>query len=333
MATQLTTRPAARAVDPYRPLAVVLTALAVAMATSSLLGPVGAGLMRYRTSPTTLHQLVGSDAAALLVVAPLAVAAAALARRRHPVAPPLAAGVAGFALYTYAQVVIGQEYLRLPGNVERFFPLLLAVFLLAGATLVLAWRALPPHPPAPSRRLARAAGVTLLGAAAFLLFGLHLPAMVTAWTDPNSMVEYAASPTPFWLVKLMDLGVVVPAAVVVGLGVLRRAAWAQRMAYPLLTWLTCLGASVTAMAVVMLVDGDPDASPALAVGFAAVTVALAGLTVAFHRPLAARPRPTANARCCCAPDLPWDLVAPAAGRAAPLPPGSASAERARSLRA
>ncbi|MFG1847042.1 hypothetical protein [Micromonospora carbonacea] len=333
MATQQRTRPVARAVDSYRLLAAALTALAATMATSSLLGPLGAGLMRYRTSPTTLHQLVGGDAAALFVVTPLAVAAAVLAGRRHPVAPPLAAGIAGYALYTYAQVVIGQEYLRLPGNVERFFPLLLAAFLLAEATLVLAWRALSPHPPAPSRQLARAAGGTLLGAAAFLLLGLHLPTMVTAWTDPASMIEYASSPTPFWTVKLMDLGIVVPAAVAVGLGVLRGAAWARRMAYPLLTWLTCLGASVTAMAVVMLADGDPDASPMLAAGFAAVTVTLAGLTVAFGRPLAARRRPTASVLCYCAPDIPRDLVAPQAGRAAPLPSTSASPGRARSLSA
>lgn len=58
-------------------------------------------------------------------------------------APLLACGVGGYALYNYAQVVIGQEYLRLPGNVERFFPLLLLVFLLAEGTVVLAWRALP----------------------------------------------------------------------------------------------------------------------------------------------------------------------------------------------
>jgi hypothetical protein len=43
-----------------------------------------------------------------------------------------------YVLYTYAQVIIGQEYLRLPGNVERFFPLLLAVFISAEAALVMA---------------------------------------------------------------------------------------------------------------------------------------------------------------------------------------------------
>ncbi|SCG43380.1 hypothetical protein [Micromonospora halophytica] len=314
MATQLTTHPAARAVDRYRPLGVALTALAAAMATASLLGPLGFDLMRYRTSPTTLHQLL-----VLFVMAPLAVAAAVLAYRRHPVAPPLATGVAGYAVYTYAQVIIGQEYLRLPGTVERFFPLLLAVFLLAEAVLVLAWRALPSSLPAPSARLRRATGTTLLVAAGFLTFGLHLPTMLTAWSDPTAMTEYASSPTPFWMVKLMDLGIVVPAAVAVGVGVLRRAGWAQRVAYPLLTWLTCLAVSVTSMAVVMLADGDPDASPVLAVGFGVVTVALAWLTVAAHRPLAVRRVPAASALCYCAPDIPRDLVTLSAGRGAPRP--------------
>jgi hypothetical protein len=36
----------------------------------SLLGPLMLGLIRYRTSPTTLNQLLGSAAAALIVVAP-----------------------------------------------------------------------------------------------------------------------------------------------------------------------------------------------------------------------------------------------------------------------
>ena len=139
-------------------LSVALVMLAVGSATTSVLGPVGLGLMRYRTSPTTLNQLLGSDAASLFVVAPLTLVAAVLTARRYPVGPLLALGVGVYALYTYAQIIIGQEYLRLPGNVERFFPLLLAVFLVAEAVVVLAWRLAPPTP-RPTPRLERTAAV------------------------------------------------------------------------------------------------------------------------------------------------------------------------------
>ena len=154
-------------------LSVALVVLAVGIATTSVLGPVGLGLMRYRTSPTTLNQLLGSDAASLFVVAPLTLVAAGLTARRHPVGPLLALGVGVYALYIYAQIVIGQEYLRLPGNVERFFPLLLAVFLVAEAVVVLAWRLAPPTP-RPTPRLERTAAIVLLLVAVFLVFGQHL---------------------------------------------------------------------------------------------------------------------------------------------------------------
>ncbi|MFG2058595.1 hypothetical protein ACGFI9_31680 [Micromonospora sp. NPDC048930] len=225
-------RPVRPVPDHPRLLAAALTATAGAIAAASLLGPLGLDLMRYRTSATTLNQLLGSDAAALLAVAPLALAAAVLALRRHPAAPLLATGIGGYALYTYAQVVIGQEYLRLPGNVERFFPLLLTIFLLAEALVVLGWRSIPARLPAPSARLERAASLALLAVAVFLVFGQHLRPMLLAWQDPARLTEYASSPTPFWMVKLMDLGIVVPAAVAAGVGLLRaprgRAGWRTR---------------------------------------------------------------------------------------------------------
>ncbi len=266
-------------------LAAAVAGLGAAIGVTSALGPLLLGLMRYRTSPTTLNQLLGSDAAALFVVAPLAVAAAVLVIRHHRAGALLAGGVGVFALYTYAQVVVGQEYLRLPGNVERFFPLLLVVFLLAEATTVLGWRAVPTDLPAPSRRLERIAGGALLAVAVFLVFGQHLRPMLIAWSDPTSLTEYASSPTPFWLVKLMDLGIVVPIAIATGIGLLRGAAWARRVAYVLLTAYTLLGVSVTAMGVVMNLHADPDASLALTAGFALFTVAFAALTAALYRPL------------------------------------------------
>jgi hypothetical protein len=181
--------------------------------------------------------------------------------------------------------VIGQEYLRVPGNVERFFPLLLALFVTAEAVLVLAWWTVPTALPEPSRRLRRATGWLLLGVAGFLVVGLHLPTLVSAWTDPSALTQYASSPTPFWMVKLMDLGIVVPAAVAVGTGLLRGAGWAVRAAFPLLTGFTLLAWSVASMAIVMLASGDPDASRGLTGGFVAFAAGLTAATTAFYRPL------------------------------------------------
>ena len=60
----------------------------------------------------------------------------------------MATGVGVYAVYTYAQVIVGQEYLRLAGNVERFFPLLLAIFVLGEVLVVLGWRQTRPDLPA-----------------------------------------------------------------------------------------------------------------------------------------------------------------------------------------
>lgn len=259
--------------------------LALAIAAASLLGPVGGDQLVYRTSPTTLNQLTGSDLAALLVAAPLALVAALLVARGHRAGPLLATGVGVYAVYTYAQVIVGQEYLRLPGNVERFFPLLLAIFILGEALIVLGWRQTGTDLPAPSGRLQRATGWVLLLIAAFLVVGLHLPTMQAAWYDPMSLTEYASAPTPFWLVKLMDLGIVVPAAVVTGVGLLRGQEWARRVMYPFLTGYAVLSTSVLSMALVMLANDDPDASVGLATGFAVFAGALTVLLVAWYRPL------------------------------------------------
>ena len=283
-AVEQATSPVGRVGATARSLQFVLHALAVAMAATPFLGPLGLGLMEYRTSPTTLNQLLGSDAAMLFVGAPIVLVAAALFRRGHPAAPFLTVGVAGYVLYTYAQVIIGQEYLRLPGNVERFFPLLLGVFILAEAALVMAWRAMPPQPQL-SHGVRRMSGLVLIAVAAFLVLGLHLRSVVIAWSDPDRLVEYVSSPTPFWLVKLMDLGIVVPVALATGVGLLRGASWANRAAYVVLTGYTCLAISVATMGLIMYDNGDPGASLSLTTGLIGFAAVLVVLTLNLYRPL------------------------------------------------
>lgn len=266
-------------------LGAVLAALGAGMAVTSLMGPLVFGFMQYRTSETTLNQLVGSDAAALFVAFPASVLAAVLVLRGHAAGRWLGSGIGVYAIYTYAQVVIGQEYLRLPGNVEYWFPLLLAVFILAEAAVVLSLAGgLSDHLPLPSANLRKLAGISLLVVAVFLVLGQHLRPLMIAWSNPAALTEYASSPTPFWMVKLMDLGIVVPAAVATGVGLLRGAVWAVKIMYPLLTGYAFLAASVASMAVVMYVDGDPDASLTLMAAFLGFALLFAGLALMIYRP-------------------------------------------------
>jgi hypothetical protein len=271
-----------------RPLGLSSIALGVVVATTSLLGPWGVGVIRYRTSPTTLNQIIGADAAAFTVVAPLAVIAGILVLRHHRVGPVLALAPSVFVVYTYAQLIVGQEYLRLPGNNERYFPLLLGGFILAGGIAVTAWRALDGALQPVSPRLGRAYAVVLAVVAAYLVMGLHLPSLVDALRDAPTRTEYVSSPTPFWLVKLMDLGIVAPVAVVTAVGLWRRSARALAPAYAVVGGFTLLAASVTGMAVTMYRHGDPDASLPTVVVFALFTLAFAGVTATLYWPLFTR---------------------------------------------
>ncbi|MFC5381668.1 hypothetical protein [Aquipuribacter nitratireducens] len=271
-----------------RPLTPVLLGLAGGTAAVTLLGPFGAGLLRPRTSPSGAAQLLGADVAGLLVVVPLCVVAAVLAWREHPVAAPLALGPSGFAAYTFTQYAVGQEWLTYPGTVERFVPLLLGLVVLGGTGLALAWTAAADVPPV-GRRLERTVGATLLVLAVFLVVGLHLPTLLDAMSPVPTGSEYLATPTAFWLVKLMDLALLVPLAVATGVGLLRHRAWARRPMYAVLGTYTLVGTSVVAMAVVMLVRDVDGASVPLALGLALFTSVFWVLTVAALRPLR-RPR-------------------------------------------
>jgi hypothetical protein len=262
-----------------------LILLALVVTTSSLLGPFGANVIRYHTSDTTMNQVIGGDAAALFVVVPACLFVAALSLRGHRAAPVLALAPAVYAGYTFTQLIVGQEYLRLPGNSERYFPLLYAGFVLGGGIAVAAARRIDrdQQPPTPGRLRRITAGVLL--AVVLYLVGMHLSTLADALRDVPTRTEYVSSPTAFWLVKLMDLGMVVPLALVTAVGLLRQAAWADAVANAIVGAYTLVGASVTGMGLTMLLNDDPDASPALAAGFALFTLAFATLAFALYRPL------------------------------------------------
>ena len=125
----------------------------------------------------------------------------------------------------------------------------------------------------------------LLTIAGFIALALHLPTYLDTVSGSPTDVGNLTSPTAFWLVKFMDLGIVVPAAVVVGVGMLRGRRWAVRPMCALVGGYALLGSSVAAMAVTMLVAGDDDSSLAMVVASCRAALALLGLAAYLYRPL------------------------------------------------
>ena len=131
----------------------------------------------------------------------------------------------------------------------------------------------------------RATGVLLLGVASFVVVGIHLPSLVDAMGTAPAGAAYRDAPTAFWVVKFYDLGIVAPAALVVGVGLLRHRRWARVPAYAIIGGYLLLGWSVVGMAVTMLLVGDPDASVGLAIGATTLAAALSVYATVLYRPL------------------------------------------------
>jgi hypothetical protein len=277
------------AASPVRWVGVALVLLGVTIATCVVLGPLVLDLMVYRVSQSARRQVIGVDATGLLVVAPssIAVGVGVLRGRRNLL--PLGLAPAVFAAYTYSQLFVGNEYLHRPGNIERFSPLLLATFVLASAVIVGVtgtWLRMPL--PRTSPRADRVAGVTMLLIAAFVVLGIHLRGYVDAISAHPTSQGYLADPTVFWLVKFMDLGMLTPAAVTLGVGMLRRRSWARRPMYAFVGGYALLGISVLAMAVAMYVSDDPDGSLAMVLSAGIAASALVLVAAYLYRPLFTR---------------------------------------------
>ena len=273
-------------------LAASLFTLAVALAVNSMLGPLLADLVSYPFSETLRNQTIGLEAVSLVLVAPWCIAAAWLLRRRRHLGRVLAIPPSAYAAYMFVQYVVGPEY-----TTYRPIVLLhLAIFVLSGAALVLAWAGIPAAalPDVPRRR-ERYAGVGVLLLAAFAV-AQYVPLVGKFLTGAQLAPEALADPTMFWSIFFLDLGVVVPVTLAVGIGLLRGRDWARKPAYGVVGWFVLVPVSVSAMGIAMWVNGDPHAALGRVVVLGVAAVLFTGFAGWFYRPLFGRGRPGESAR-------------------------------------
>jgi hypothetical protein len=237
-------------------------ALGVGTAASAILGPLVTNVIRFHVSDNTRQQLIGGEIISLCVAAPLAIGAGVLWLRGKPLASKLAIGPALYALYANVQFTIGPEYRRYPGNNEYAVPLYLALIILGWAVALRAWNGLATEEAAVfSNRLRRGLAALLIVLPFF--FALTWIRGIAQVINGEHPIEYQQDPTLFWLVRTMDLAFVIPAALIAGVGLLRRSSWATRLSYATTGFLTLEVAAVAGMAAAMLVNNDPSASGSL----------------------------------------------------------------------
>jgi hypothetical protein len=277
-------------------LGYLLIALAIALAANSLLGPLAAGVIEYHLSVTLINQGIGLDAFSLAVVTPLLVAPGVLILRGSSTAPLIAIAPALYLPYMFLQYIAGPEYLQYDGNNESFFPLHVALFSLGAVAGVRAWSMLPDDAlPVLSRRGERIAGAAVLAIAAFIAFGMYISnGLIDAlgdfqgWaSEPGAdRAEYLDNPHMYWTVVLMDLGILVPAAVATGVALLRGGtSWGHKATYVVAGWLALVGPAVAAMGIAMEVNDDPNASLGKTVMFCVVALVFIGFAARLYLPV------------------------------------------------
>jgi len=232
-----------------------LVALGTGIAANAMLGPLVFGVIRIRESPAMETQLLGGELTSLLLAAPLAIAAGVAWWRGSALAPFLAAGPSAYALYTYVQFVLVPDYSRYAGNNERYFFFYLGLVIIGWTSLMVACRAIASETPTISARLGRTMGIAMLvvGTA----FALAWIGSIARLSTPPPPAEYLEHPTAFWLIRLMDLGFVIPVSLATGWSLVRRSARASLWGYGFVGMQTLLVCAVAGMAVRMTLRDDP----------------------------------------------------------------------------
>lgn len=269
------------AMHTRRVIGATLIALGVGIATNAVLGPLMVGVIRIRESPAMETQLLGGELISLFLAAPLAIAAGVAWWQGRRLAPFLAAGPSAYALYTYVQFVLVPDYTRYPGNNERYFFLYLSLVIAGWTTLLASVRAIARQAPSIDVRLARTMGITMLVVGSS--FALAWVGSIARVSSPPFPAEYLEHPTAFWLIRLMDLGFVIPVSLATGWLLVRGSESAGRWAYGFIGMQTLLTCAVAGMAIRMALRDDPAVTaPLLIVSTTGAAVFLALYVLALR---------------------------------------------------
>ncbi len=237
----------------------------------------GTGLYRL-DSAAGAAQVIGQDIVTLFIGIPLLIIASVLASRGLLRGQVLLAGTLGYFLYTYTSMAMLAAYNELFLLYVALMSLSLFAFVLALLSIDVA--TLPSHFTAQFPRRTIAGFALFLGAMLLLLWLKLIVPPLLAGTAPAGLDSYATL-----VIQALDLGFIVPTALLTGVLLLRRAALGYLLAAVVLILGLTMGAALLAMSIAQILAGAV-VDPAALVIFTALAVVDAVLTILLLRSIA-----------------------------------------------
>jgi hypothetical protein len=235
----------------------------------AIVGPLGLGILQHRTSQSGIYQLAGQDLADLLLMTPLLVIGGILHLMRRDGAKYFLILTPITLIYTGLSYGIGQEWSNpaYTGNVEGYFWYFLTL-IIGGLILGMSSLSMFSEDDAPIFKPRGLKVYVFLVAVFLLFFGMMWVSEVNQViaTGDTTNGSYVSSPTVFWVIRYLDLGVSIP----VGFMALYLMLTRPKTSYPIILlffgFFVTLGTAVNTMALVQLLSGDPELAGTAAAG-------------------------------------------------------------------
>ena len=230
----------------------------------ALLGPLGVESIRYRTSQSGIWQTEGGDLVNLLLIAPILLIGGALHLFRKEVAKYFLILSPITLIYTGLSLGIGQEWSNpaYTGNVEDYSPLFL-ILVVGGLLLLVASLSMFDPKDAPEfkpKRLRIFVGVMSLFLLLFAFMWLKELFDVVSTGDTSSG-SYRETPTVWWTIRYLDLGVTIPLGFLALYLLLTKPKRTYSLVLLFFGFFITLGTAVFSMGVIMTFNNDPEAQP------------------------------------------------------------------------
>lgn len=234
----------------------------------------GGGLYRF-DSVSGAAQETGQDIVTLVIGIPLLIAATVWAARGSLRGKILRAGTMGYFLYTYTSMAMLSAYNELFLVYVALMSMSLFAFVLSLMAIDVA--GLPGHFSARFPRRTIAGFNLFVGAILALLWlGLIVPPLLGGRV-PAVLESYTTL-----VIQAMDLGLVMPAAALAGILLLRRSAFGYLLSSVVLVKGFTMGAALLAMTAAQVLVGV-QVDPVMAVAFAVLALVDMALTVVMLR--------------------------------------------------